>query len=224
MKLNNIAEFSNLDLYPELIEGVDPDLCVKNSLLTTKIEGKPYIVLHPDHLSDGFNLLSKLDLNLPLAFVDQDTYDRLYHRFLEIKTDRELSSTINEESETELLEEDISLTEFLKNSSDILTSEESAPIIKFVNSLFYQAVKKGASDIHIESHEKRGVVRFRIDGVLVKHVDLDKNIIALVISRIQSYLKPRYLRKAYPPRWSNAGKDCRKRSRYQGFGTANLLR
>ncbi len=185
MQLNNISHFSNLDLYPETIEGVDADLCVKNSLLVTKIEGKPYIVLHPDHLSDGFNLLSKLDLDLPLAFVDQESYDRLYHRYLEMKTDKELSSTINEESETELLDEDISLTEFLKNSRDILTSEESAPIIKFVNSLFYQAMKRGASDIHIESHEKRGVVRFRIDGVLVKHVDLDKNIIALVVSRIK---------------------------------------
>ncbi len=185
MKLNNIAQFNDLDLYPELIEGVDTDLCVKNSLLCTKVEGEPYIILHPDHLADGFNLLSKLGLQLPLAYVDQNSYDRLFHRFLEIKTDKELSSTINEESESELLDEDISLTEFLKNSSDILTSEESAPIIKFVNSLFYQAVKKGASDIHIESHEKRGVVRFRIDGVMVKHVDLDKNIIALVISRIK---------------------------------------
>ncbi len=185
MKLNNIAQFNDLDLYPELIEGVDTDLCVKNSLLCTKVEGEPYIILHPDHLADGFNLLSKLGLQLPLAYVDQNSYDRLFHRFLEIKTDKELSSTINEESESELLDEDISLTEFLKNSSDILTNEESAPIIKFVNSLFYQAVKKGASDIHIESHEKRGVVRFRIDGVMVKHVDLDKNIISLVISRIK---------------------------------------
>ena len=185
MQLNNITKFSDLDLYPELIEGIDHDLCVKNALLFTKINDEIYIILSQERLSDGFNLLSKLNISYPMAFVDTDTYERLYHRYLEIKTDRELSGAINEDSESELLDEEISLTDFLKNSSDILTSEESAPIIKFVNSLFYQAVKREASDIHIETHETRGVVRFRIDGVLVKHVDLDKNIIGLVISRIK---------------------------------------
>ncbi len=185
MQLNNIAEFFDLDLYPEIIENIDHDLCVKNSLLFTKIDDKIYTILTKEKLSDGFNMLSKLQVSFPMAFVDNDSYERLYHRFLEIKTDKELSGAINEESEVELLDEEISLTDFLKNSSDILTSEESAPIIKFVNSLFYQAVKKGASDIHIETHESRGVVRFRVDGVLVRHVDLDKNIISLVVSRIK---------------------------------------
>ena len=185
MQLNNIKRFSDLDLYPELIENIDHDLCVKNALLFTKVEEEVYIILSQEHLADGFNLLSKLNISYPMAFVDKDSYERLYHRYLEIKTDKELSGSINEESESELLDEEISLTDFLKNSADILTSEESAPIIKFVNSLFYQAVKQGASDIHIETHEHRGVVRLRIDGVLVKHVDLDKNIISLVISRIK---------------------------------------
>ena len=185
MELSNIPEFFDLDLFPEHIEGVDTDLAVKNSLLFTKVDDVIYTIIDKEKMSDSFNYLSKVDIDFPIATLDKDSYDRLYHRFLEVKTDNDLSSTINEDSESELLEEDISLSEFLQNSSDILTSEESAPIIKFVNSLFYQAVKKGASDIHIEMHEFRGVVRFRIDGVLVKHVDLDKNIIALVISRIK---------------------------------------
>ncbi len=185
MQFDSIPTYSDLDLFPEMVEGIDPDLAVKNWLLISKIDDQPTIILSKEHLTDAFNYLSKLDLELPLAFVDQNSYERLYHRFLELKTDKELSSTINEQSEEELFDEEISLADFLKTTSDILTSEESAPIIKFVNSLFYQAVKRGASDIHIETHEKRGVVRLRIDGVLIKHVDLDKNIINLVISRIK---------------------------------------
>jgi general secretion pathway protein E len=185
MEFGNIPELFDLDLFPEYVEGVDIDLAVKNSLLFTKIDGVVHTIVKKDSLIDSFNYLSKLDVDFPIAFLDDDSYERLYHRFLEAKREAELSTTINEESESELLEEEISLAEFLQTSSDILTSEESAPIIKFVNSLFYQAIKKGASDIHIEMHESRGVVRFRIDGVLVKHVDLDKNIIALVISRIK---------------------------------------
>ncbi len=184
--VGNIKEFKDLDLYPLSVEGVDSSLAYKNHLLFTKIDNKPYIILSREHLADGFNLLSKLDLDYDLAFLDDDSYERLYHRVLEKKTDDELSKSFEEE-ESELVEDDeeLDLAEFLKTSSDILTSEESAPIIKFVNSLFYQAVKKGASDIHIEPHEKRGVVRFRIDGVLVKHVELDAKIISLVVSRIK---------------------------------------
>lgn len=183
--MGSIKEFSGLDLHPITVEGVDSELAQKNHLLFTKIEDIPYIILSREHISDGFNLLSKLEVDYDLAFLDDDSHDRLLHRVLEIKSDKELDSTISEENESELIEEDMSLSEFLKTSSDILTSEESAPIIKFVNSLFYQAIKKGASDIHIEPHDKKGVVRFRIDGVLVRHVELDKNIISLVVSRIK---------------------------------------
>jgi len=64
-----------------------------------------------------------------------------------------------------------------------------------VNSLFFQSIKKGASDIHIESHENRGEVRIRIDGALKKHIDLDRKITTLVINPYKSNLKFRYFRK-----------------------------
>ncbi len=54
-----------------------------------------------------------------------------------------------------------------------------------MNSLFFQALQKGASDIHIESAERKGEVRLRIDGALKKHLDLDKSIVTLVINRIK---------------------------------------
>ena len=85
----------------------------------------------------------------------------------------------------ELIEAESELLEFIQNSQNLLSSEESAPIIKLVNSLFFQAIKKGASDIHIEMHEKKGEVRFRIDGALKKHLDLDKSVTNLVINRIK---------------------------------------
>ena len=49
---------------------------------------------------------------------------------------------------------------------DILDSDDEAPIIRWVNSLFFQAVKERASDIHIEPEEREVVVRYRIDGEL----------------------------------------------------------
>lgn len=175
------------DLYLEAYEpvGVDVDLSVRNYLLFTLIDGAPMAIASETYLVEASNHYSKLPYEIPLTLLDEDSYERLYNRFLEIRTDKAIETMHDEGERDEEAEDDLSLTEFLRTSSDILTSEESAPIIKFVNALFYQAIKKKASDIHIEVHEKRGEVRFRIDGMLTKNVDLEKKIITLIVSRIK---------------------------------------
>jgi len=68
---------------------------------------------------------------------------------------------------------------------DILGMASEAPIIKLVNHIFYQAIKRGASDIHIEPSEKELHVRFRIDGVLYPVITPPKRIQAAIASRIK---------------------------------------
>ena len=183
--VENIQIFESLDLYPANHEGIDINLLVKNHLLLTEINKKSFAVLDKEYISDGLNYLAKLPHKYEVCFLDDTSYERLYNRYMEQRSDKELNSVFSEEEQEEFLEDDISLSQFLKTNTDILTSEESAPIIKFVNSLFYQAIKKQSSDIHIETHENRGVVRFRIDGALIKHVELDKHVINLIINRIK---------------------------------------
>jgi len=60
-----------------------------------------------------------------------------------------------------------------------------SPIIKFVNYIIYNAVKEGASDIHIEPGDKKLKVRYRIDGVLFQMVAPPHNMHAPVVSRIK---------------------------------------
>ncbi len=183
MNIDAIESFENVDLNPYFDNTIDSDILLKNYLLLTKIDNSIYAILKKDHLAEGLNSLAKLPIEAKVAFLDDESYERLYHKYLERKNESKIDESFSEEEE--LLEEELSLSEFLKTNSDILTSEESAPVIKFVNSLFYQAIKKRASDIHIEVHENQGVVRFRIDGVLVNHTSLDKHIVNLVINRIK---------------------------------------
>jgi general secretion pathway protein E len=171
-----------LDAYEP--EDIDTELSVKNYLLFSVLDGSLSAFMCERYLVEASNFYTKLEQKYPLRMLDEDSYDRLYNRFLELRTDKAMV-TMQEDSVDNTDEEDISLTDFLRTSSDILTSEESAPIIKFVNALFYQAIKKKASDIHIEVQEKRGEVRFRIDGMLSKNADLDKKVVNLIISRIK---------------------------------------
>ena len=180
----NINEIHNLNLVA-IDEIDDYVIALKNYVLYTKIEDRIVVALSKDYMSISFDYLSKIETNHEIIFLDDISYERLYNRFLEIKTDKEISKIQQEQEDATLSDDDFSVSEFLKIGNDILNSEESAPIIKFVNSLFYQAIKKKSSDIHIEMHEFKAEVKYRVDGVLTKHIELDKNIMSLVISRIK---------------------------------------
>jgi len=68
---------------------------------------------------------------------------------------------------------------------DIMGMASEAPIIKLVNNILLQAVKRGASDIHIEPFEKEVIVRYRIDGVMYQVMNPPKRVQGALSSRIK---------------------------------------
>ncbi len=73
----------------------------------------------------------------------------------------------------------------LPEPSDLLESDDDAPIIRLINAVLTSAVKENASDIHIEPFENRLVVRFRVDGVLREVLESRRAVAPLVVSRIK---------------------------------------
>ncbi len=83
---------------------------------------------------------------------------------------------------------DLDLTKLLQDVpaiEDLLESSDDAPVIRMINALLTQALRDGASDIHIEPFEQISVVRFRIDGALRDIVRPRKAIHGSLISRIK---------------------------------------
>ncbi len=78
-----------------------------------------------------------------------------------------------------------SLAESVPETEDLMEQEDDAPIIRLINALLTEAVKLNASDIHIETFEKRLVVRFRVDGVLREIVQPKRALAPLLVSRIK---------------------------------------
>ncbi|MES2070716.1 MAG: type II secretion system ATPase GspE [Pseudomonadota bacterium] len=68
---------------------------------------------------------------------------------------------------------------------DLLESADDAPVIRMINALLTQALREGASDIHIEPFEQISIVRFRVDGSLRDIVRPKKAVHASLISRIK---------------------------------------
>ena len=77
------------------------------------------------------------------------------------------------------------LTESLPEITDLLETENDAPIIKLINALLTQAVKEQASDIHLEIFERRSLVRFRVDGTLRDVVEPKRSLHAAMVSRVK---------------------------------------
>ena len=73
----------------------------------------------------------------------------------------------------------------MPQAEDLLESQDDAPIIRLINAILTEAIKSGASDIHIETFENNLVVRLRVDGVLRQVLAPPRSISALVISRIK---------------------------------------
>ncbi len=85
-----------------------------------------------------------------------------------------------DDSEMELIQEEDEL-----NVSELKKETEDAPVIRLVNHILVDAIRKGASDIHLEPYEKMFRVRYRIDGVLYEMMKPPMRLKNAITSRVK---------------------------------------
>ncbi len=100
------------------------------------------------------------------------------NKFYPLETSTEMMEELKEGEAEELELEAI-------EEKDILEMANEAPIIKLVNHILFQAVKEGASDVHIEPFKKELRIRYRIDGVMYQKILPPKRYQAAIASRIK---------------------------------------
>ncbi|MGZ8903705.1 MAG: ATPase, T2SS/T4P/T4SS family, partial [Methylobacter sp.] len=93
-------------------------------------------------------------------------------------------------SMTDLLDEDLDNLNITGGDDDpakedVNSDIDDAPIVRFVNKILLDSIKKGASDIHMEPYEKNFRIRFRADGILYQVASPPANIASRIISRIK---------------------------------------
>ena len=82
-----------------------------------------------------------------------------------------------------------SLADSVPETEDLLDAEADAPIVQLINALLSEAIREGASDVHIETFEKVLQVRFRVDGVMREVVHPKRALAPLLVSRIKVMAK-----------------------------------
>ncbi|MFN4286982.1 MAG: type II secretion system ATPase GspE [Brevundimonas sp.] len=73
----------------------------------------------------------------------------------------------------------------MPTAADLLDTQDDAPVIRLINGLIAEAVRSGASDIHIEPFESTLSIRLRIDGVLRETLSLHSRLAPVLVSRIK---------------------------------------
>ncbi|MGH7336357.1 MAG: type II secretion system ATPase GspE [Myxococcota bacterium] len=123
-------------------------------------------------------------LGVPLRVVAVEPAENFERRLAETYTRTHQSAAYVADN----LEQDMDLSRLVQampKVEDLLEAENDAPIIRMINVLFTQALRQGASDIHIEPYEARSVVRFRIDGTLHNVAEPHRGLHAAMLSRIK---------------------------------------
>ena len=181
----------------ELLQLLEQQLGVPLLDLSTNIPEHGAVSLIPSSLAERHQLIpvrrngNKLVVAMtdPTNFFAIDDVRMITNMEIEpvIAAERDIRQAIDEAySVTELVEK--AVTQLKREDLAALTELETAddaPIISIVNSLISQAIKLGASDIHVEPLEKYLRVRFRVDGVLREMVQFPKHAQNALTSRIK---------------------------------------
>ncbi len=121
-------------------------------------------------------------LGVEPILVDQDQLSVAIERAREAN-DNTFSDLVGDEEGLEDI--DISADDDESKTDDAIVEQIDTPIVRFVNKMLLDAIKKSASDIHIEPYEKKLRVRFRVDGVLHELASPPVNLAARICARIK---------------------------------------
>jgi len=162
------------ELIPEeLIDAVPINFARQNRVLPlTQTDGSVRVAvanpLDPFPIDDLRILLRKAII--PVA-ASEETIDDAINRVYERKDETALAEAKEGEEVEEL--------------RDLIDMTDEAPVIRWVNNLFYTAVKERASDIHIEPTEDKVIVRYRVDGRLIPRKEANRGFLSSIVSRVK---------------------------------------
>ena len=155
---------SNVD--PETVRLVSEKLLVKHRVLPVFKRGKRLFlaVADPTNLHAIDEIKFQTGMGVEAVVVEDDKLQKAVDKAVE-QADNQMPA-FSEEEGMDL--DSLEVTGGDEGPDDKVTRDdvEDAPIVRFVNKLMLDAIRRGASDIHFEPYEKTYRVRFRMDGVL----------------------------------------------------------
>jgi len=179
-------DLKSLNIDTELTK-IPVDIMLKNHAIPVKRKGNVITLA----VADPYDINSMDEM----AFIAGSQIDVVIVRESELIAKLEEISQTGQDLEDVMAEmgaDDMSVVEaeeFQADENTLASASEEAPVVKLVNLILLDAIKRGASDIHIEPYEKVLRVRYRVDGVLQEIMRPPMNMRDALVSRLKIQAK-----------------------------------
>jgi len=177
------VDLSRFEVDPKILKLLPPDIATKHTVLPLKREGRTLTVAiaDPNNVTaiEDIKFITRCDVFPVIAgeYTLRNAIDRYYQQ-----SDAQLQSllkSVEDEDDLEVVED--------QEDEDVKATDlaDDAPVVKLINGLLTDAVKRGASDIHIEPFEHEMRVRYRVDGALHEVMKPPVKMRAALTSRVK---------------------------------------
>ncbi len=175
-------ELAEFEIDEDVLKLIPKDVCQQHLVVPVNRAGGDLIVA----MSDPSNIYAIDDIkfltgyNVQVVVASEEAIRAAIERYYAEKVDYEKIMGELDSDDVEVAEEAAE-----EDVIDLQRSSEEAPVVKLVNLILVDAIKKGASDIHIEPYEKSFRVRYRVDGVLYEIMNPPLKLRNAITSRIK---------------------------------------
>jgi type IV pilus assembly protein PilB len=175
------VDLSRFEVDEKIIKLVPSDVAVRHMVLPLKREGRTLTVAVSDPTNhavvDDLKFITRYDIFPVIAgeYTLRGAIERYYEQ-----TDAQLQSLLKD-----MEAEDLEVIDEQEEDTAPVQVGDDAPVVKLINGILTDAVKRGASDIHIEPFEHEIRVRYRIDGALLEVMKPPAKLKAALTSRVK---------------------------------------
>ena len=175
-------DLARFEVDPKIAKMIPTELAVKNLVIPLKRDGRTLTIAMADPTNLGvledLKFITRYDIFPVIAgeFTLRNVIEKIYGT----QDEQRLQTLMNEievDSDVEVIEEQDEDT----GQADI----DDAPVVKLINAILTDAVRRGASDIHFECFEHELRVRYRVDGALMEVMKPPMKLKAALISRFK---------------------------------------
>ncbi|HKW47147.1 MAG TPA: ATPase, T2SS/T4P/T4SS family [Gemmatimonadaceae bacterium] len=175
-------DLARFEVDPKIAKMIPTDLAVKNLVIPLKRDGRTLTIAMADPTNLGvledLKFITRYDIFPVIAgeFTLRNVIEKIYGSQDEQRL-QTLMNEIADDADVEVIEE---------HDDDAAAADiDDAPVVKLINAILTDAVKRGASDIHFECFEHELRVRYRIDGALMEVMKPPMKLKAALISRFK---------------------------------------
>jgi type IV pilus assembly protein PilB len=179
------VDLSRFEVDPKILKLVPADMAAKGVVLPLKREGRTLTVAMADPsdmgLLEDLKFITRFDL-FPVIAGEYTLRALIEKHYQAGNNQQELENLLKD---MEAAGDELEVVEEREEETATQAQIEDAPVVKLINGLLIEAVKRGASDIHIEPFEHEIRVRYRIDGALLEIMRPPLKMKAALTSRIK---------------------------------------